>query len=230
MDPLVFLPGMMCDARLFAPQIEALSRDRAVQVGCLAGHDSVRAMAEAVLEAAPERFALAGLSLGGIVAMEVIRKAPARVTRLALMATDPLTDTPDMAAGREVLIARARGGRLEEVLREFLPAQTLAPGPGRASVQDGFVRMGLEAGADQFADQMRALQRRPDQQGTLRRVQVPTLVMGGAHDRMCPPRRHEFMAQLIPGARLEILEDAGHLLTQEAPGASLEAFRVWLSA
>ena len=81
-----------------------------------------------------------------------------------------------------------------------------------------------------FADQMRALQRRPDQQGTLRRVQVPTLVMGGAHDRMCPPRRHEFMAQLIPGARLEILEDAGHLLTQEAPGASLEALRAWLSA
>lgn len=221
---------MMCDARLFAPQIEALSRECAVQIGCLGGHDTVRGMAEAVLEAAPERFALAGLSLGGIVAMEVLRKAPARVTRLALMATDPLTDTPDMAAGREVMIARAKGGRLEDVLREFLPSTTLAQGPGRSAMQDRFVSMGLEAGADQFARQMRALQRRPDQQGTLRRVRVPSLVMGGAQDRMCPPRRHEFMAGLIPGATLEILEDAGHLLTLEAPGASLAAIREWLRA
>jgi len=187
-------------------------------------------MAEAVLAAAPKSFALAGLSLGAIVAMEVIRKAPDRVTRLALMACDPLSDTPDMAGGREQLIARARAGRLDDVLRDFLPAACLAPGPGRAALQDLFVDMGRAAGADQFVAQSRALQRRPDQQGTLRRVRVPTLVMGGAHDRMCPPRRHEFMAELIPGASLTILPEAGHLPTLEAPAAALDALSAWLRA
>ena len=230
MEPLVFLPGMMCDARLFAPQTEALSRARAVQVGCLAGHDSIRDIAAAVLAAAPGKFALAGLSLGAIVAMEVIRKAPDRVTRLALMACDPLSDTPDMAGAREQLMARAKAGRLEDVLRDFLPSACLAPGPGRAALQDRFVAMGQGAGADQFVAQSRALQRRPDQQGTLRRVRVPTLVMGGAHDRMCPPRRHEFMAELIPDASLTILPEAGHLLTLEDPAGSLQALTAWLNA
>ena len=230
MEPLVFLPGMMCDARLFAPQIEALSRTRAVQVGCLAGPDTIRDMAEAVLAAAPATFALAGLSLGGIVAMEVMRKAPDRVTRLALMACDPLSDTPDMAGGREQLMARAGAGRLEDVLREFLPVKCLAPGPARTAMQDLFAEMGRDAGADQFVAQSRALQRRPDQQGTLRRMRVPTLVMGGAHDRMCPPRRHEFMAELIPAASLTILPEAGHLLTLETPVAALAALEAWLRA
>lgn len=228
MEPLVLLPGMMCDARLFAPQIEALSRARALQVGHYGGCDSIRDMAEAVLTAAPARFALAGLSLGGIVAMEVIRKAPERVTRLALMACDPLSDTPAMAGAREPLMARARAGRLEEVLRDFLPPACLAPGPRRAAIQDRFVEMGQAAGADRFVAQSRALQRRPDQQGTLRRLRVPALVMGGAHDRMCPPRRHEFMAELIPDARLAILPDAGHLVTLEAPEAVSEALETWL--
>jgi len=219
---------MMCDARLFAPQIEALSRSRAVQVGCLAGPDSIREMAEAVLAVAPATFALAGLSLGGIVAMEVIRKAPDRVSRLALMACDPLSDTPDMAGAREQLMARARAGRLDDVLRDFLPVKCLAPGPGRAVLQDLFVEMGRDAGAERFVAQSRALQRRPDQQGTLRRVRVPTLVMGGAHDRMCPPRRHEFMAELIPGARLTMLPEAGHLPTLETPAAALDALSAWL--
>jgi pimeloyl-ACP methyl ester carboxylesterase len=221
---------MMCDARLFAPQIEALSQTRAVQVGCLAGHDSIREMANAVLATAPPVFALAGLSLGAIVAMEVIRKAPDRVTRLALIATDPLSDTPDMAGAREPMMARARAGRLDDVLREFLPAACLAPGPGRAAIQDLFASMGRDAGADQFVAQSRALQRRPDQQGTLRRVRVPALVMGGAHDVMCPPRRHEFMAELIPDARLTILPEAGHMLTLEAPDAALAALDAWLLA
>ena len=221
---------MMCDARLFAPQIEALSRARAVQVGCLAGSDTIRDMADAVLAAAPATFALAGLSLGGIVAMEVLRKAPDRVTRLALMACDPLSDTPDMAGGREQLMARARAGRLDDVLRDFLPVKCLAPGPARAAMQDLFVEMGRDAGADQFVAQSRALQRRPDQQATLRRVRVPALVMGGAHDRMCPPRRHEFMAELIPEASLTILPEAGHLPTLEAPVAALAALETWLRA
>ena len=230
MEPLVFLPGMMCDARLFQPQIEALSRTRSVQFGCLTGPDSIRDMAMAILDAAPQRFALAGLSLGGIVAMEVMRKAPERVTRLALMACDPLSDTPDMAAARELLMVRATGGRLEDVLYEALPPQVFAPGAGRARAQDLFMDMGRRAGAACFVAQSRALQRRPDQQGTLRRIKIPTLVMGGAHDRLCPPRRHEFMAELIPDATLAMLPDAGHLPTVETPEAVLGHLERWLAA
>lgn len=230
MEPLVFLPGMMCDARLFQPQLTALSQSRSVQVACLVGPDSIRDMAQAVLDTAPQKFALAGLSLGGIVAMEVLRKAPDRVTRLALMDTDPQSDTPDIAASRELLIARARGGRLEDVLRDAVPPQVLAPGPQRATVQDLFLKMGMAAGTDCFVSQSRALQRRPDQQGTLRRISVPTLVMCGEHDRLCPPRRHEFMAGLIPGATLAVLPDAGHLPTLEAPDACLDALQNWLAA
>ena len=129
MTPLVLLPGMMCDARLFGPQMEALSSERTLHLPPLTGHDTVEALAAGALADAPSRFALAGLSMGGIVAMEVFRQAPERVDRIALLDTNPMAETEEMKARREPQIARVRQGRLMDVMREEMKPNYLAEGP-----------------------------------------------------------------------------------------------------
>lgn len=228
MDPLVLLPGMMCDARLFGPQIKALGRDRAIHLPPMGLHDTVEQTAKDILHAAPRRFALAGLSYGGIVAMEIARRAPERLTRLALMDTNPLAETPQIAASREPQIARASAGSLAEVMKDEMKPNYLAPGPKRQEVLDVVMEMARDQGEEAFIRQSRALQRRPDQQDMLRKLETPTMVLCGEHDALCPVRRHEFMAQLLPNARLVIVPDAGHLPTLEQPDLVTEAMKSWL--
>lgn len=227
--PLVLLPGMMCDARLFAPQIAAFSRDRAVQVAPLGGHDSMAALAAAVLADAPPRFALAGLSMGGIVAMEIMAQAPDRVVRLALMDTNPRAETPEMRVRRQPQIDRVRAGGLVEVMRDEMKPNYLAPGPGLAPVLDLCLDMALALGPAVFARQSAALRDRPDRQEVLRGVRVPTLVLCGAHDRLCPLERHALIHALIPGSVLCVIDSAGHLPTLEQPDATTQALADWLA-
>ncbi|SEO62899.1 Pimeloyl-ACP methyl ester carboxylesterase [Salinihabitans flavidus] len=228
-EPLVLVPGMMCDARLYAAQIADLSRDFAVMVVPVTGQDRVEDMAIQVLQQAPERFALAGLSMGGIVAMEVIRRAPERVTRIALIDTNALPETPQSAAAYEPLIVGAKSGQIERVMADFMRPEFLAPGPGRSQILGLVQEMARDLGAEVLIRQVRALQRRPDQQGTLRRIKAPALVLCGAHDRLTPVKRHEFMAGLIPHAQLQIIEEAGHLPVLETPGEINTALRLWMS-
>jgi pimeloyl-ACP methyl ester carboxylesterase len=228
-EPLVLVPGLMCDARLFQAQVTAFSATRAVQVATITAGDTITEMAEAVLAAAPERFALAGLSMGGIVAMEIARLAPGRLSRLALMDTSPLPETPEAAAQREPQIAGAKAGRLEDVIREEIKPRYLAPGPGRVSVIHEVVEMARALGPDVFVRQSRALQRRPDAQPALREVSVPTLILCGRHDGLCPVRLHEYMQSLVPGSNLEIIETAGHLPPLETPEATTAALGRWLN-
>lgn len=228
-EPLVLLPGLMCDARVFQPQIARLSRDRAVTVAPIGGGDRIEEIASGLLDQLPHRFALAGLSMGGVVALELVRRAPDRVTRLCLMATDAQADTPQIAANREELIVGAQGGRLQEVMRKVIGTDTLVPGPQRLPILSDMLQMASELGPDLFVRQMRALQRRPDQQGTLRRIKVPTLVLCGAHDTLTPVRKHSFMAELIPEAVLHVVNDAGHLPTLETPEETTKALIDWLN-
>ncbi|MEM0935925.1 MAG: alpha/beta fold hydrolase [Pseudomonadota bacterium] len=227
-EPVVLLPGMMCDGRLFSHQFLALNRERAVMIAPLTGASTVGALAQQVLDQAPKRFALAGLSMGGIVAMEMMARAPDRISRFALMDTNPLAETPQVAAAREPHIVGAQSGRLEEIMREEMKPRYLAPGPGRVDVMNTVMEMARDLGPEIFVAQSRALQRRPDQQKVLRAVKVPTLVLCGVHDALCPVKRHEFMAELIPGAKLRLIEDAGHLPTLEQPERTTEALREWL--
>lgn len=226
-DPLVLLPAMMTDARLFSPLLPVLSRYGAVMVGHIGGAQRIEDLATHVLNAAPARFALAGVELGGMVAMEVIRRAPERVTRLALMDTTPLAESPQHAAAREPLIIAARTGRLAEVMADLRPASAFAPGTGRPQILDALRKMADDAGPEVFANQTRALQRRRDQQATLRRVGCPALVLSGQLDSVYPLRRHEVMADLIPPARLVTIQNAGHLALMAQPSKVLEALADW---
>lgn len=227
--PLLLLPGMMCDARLFAPQIAAFSATRPVMVMPLTGRDTVAALAEDILTHAPSRFALAGLSMGGIVAMEVITRAPERVTHLALLDTNPVAEPPERASARLPQIDAARKGQLRRIMRDEMKPNYLADGPRKAEILDLCMAMADTLGADVFVDQSRALATRPDQCDALRRVSVPTLILCGEDDTLCPLDRHEMMRDLIPGATLSVIAGAGHMPTLEQPDLTNDALRDWLA-
>ncbi|MFC3615466.1 alpha/beta fold hydrolase [Lutimaribacter marinistellae] len=228
-EPVVLLPGMMCDARLYHHQMLHLSRERAVTIAPITQGERVEEIASGLLDQLPKRFALAGLSMGGIVAMEILRRAPDRVTRICLMDTDALADTPQIAAAREPMIVGARAGRLDEVMKQAIRPEFLAPGAGRVAVLEQVMEMARDLGPEVFVRQSRALQRRPDQQGTLRKIRVPAMVLCGAHDGLTPVKRHSFMAELIDGAELRVIDEAGHIPTLETPEAVTAALRDWLA-
>lgn len=227
-EPLVFLPGMMCDARLFEPQIRAFSATHPVMIAPITKGQRMEEIASNLITALPQKFALVGLSMGGIVAMEILRRAPDRVTRIALMDTNCLAETPQVAANREPQIVKVRSGKLSEVMRDELKPAYLAPGPRRPQVLQTVMEMAHTLGPDVFVNQSRALQRRRDQQATLRKIHQPALVLCGAHDLLCPIKRHTFMAELIPHARLVVLDDAGHLPTLETPDETNDALWDWM--
>lgn len=228
MTPLVLLPGMMCDARLFAPQIEALSSERSVTVPELSGSDSMSGLAAQILATAPQSFALGGLSMGGIVAMEILRQAPERVLGLALMDTNPLAELPEVQARRSPQMESARAGRLDSVMRDEMKPNYLSDGENRIAILDLCMTMALGLGPDVFCEQSIALRNRPDQTETLRAFTRPALVLCGREDKLCPVSRHELMHDLLPRSELVIIEGAGHLPTLEKPIETTQALRGWL--
>lgn len=220
---LVLLPGMMCDERLFQHMPPHICLD-------ISQHDAVEALAADVLADAPETFALGGLSMGGIVAMEVIRQAPDRVTRLCLMDTNCEAESDKIKAFRQPQIDKALAGQLEYVMREEMKPNYLADGPRRADVLDLCMDMALSLGPEVFARQSRALRDRPDQKQTLQNWDKPTLILTGEDDRLCPLHRHTLMAELMPQASLTVIPNAGHLPTLERPQATAAALQGWLNA
>ncbi|MDP5219880.1 alpha/beta hydrolase [Ruegeria sp. 2205SS24-7] len=230
MIPLVLLPGMMCDARLFAPQIAVLSGHRPIVTAPIGGRDTVEAVATQVLSYAPPRFAMAGLSMGGIVAMEVLRQAPGRVAGLALLDTNPLAEKDEVKSRRQPQIEAVMRGQLRTVMAEEMKPNYLTDGPNRSTILDLCMEMATDLGSDVFVNQSKALRDRPDQSATLRAFDGAALVLCGREDTLCPVSRHELMHALMPQSRLEIIEKAGHLPTLEQPQKTTAALIRWLEA
>lgn len=228
-EPLVLVPTFMADARMFWPQIMSLGQDRTICLPPISAASSIGSMASVVLHGAPTRFALAGHGLGGMVALEVLRRAPERVSRLALISTTCLAETPQAAAAREPHIVTVQAGRLNDVMHEILTPRILAPGPRRRDILALAMEMAQDLGVDAFVAQSRALQRRAEQQKTLMACMMPTLVLCGAHDPLYPVQRQEVMAEMVPEAQFVVLPDAGHFSTLEQPDAVTGALREWLA-
>ena len=228
MTPLVLLPGMMCDARLFGPQIATFSGRRPIINAPISLRSNVADLARDILAIAPARFALAGLSMGGIVAMEVLRQAPDRVERIALLDTNPLPEGDEFKARRLKQMMLVKQGGLATVMREEMKPNYLCDGPRRTEILDLCLDMALQLGPHVFLNQSRALMDRPDQTETLRQARLPALVLCGEYDALCPVSRHELMAGLIPAARLTVIKGAGHLPTLEQPEMTNKAIARWL--
>tara|TARA_B110000444_G_scaffold128772_1_gene121191 strand:+ start:107 stop:808 length:702 start_codon:yes stop_codon:yes gene_type:complete len=229
-EPIVFLPDLMCDARLFAPQIDGLSHARAVMVAPIHIGERIEEIASGILDVTPHRFALCGLGMGGMVAMEIVRRAPDRVTRLCLMDTNTMQEAPIRAAEREPLIVLARAGNLEKAMQEELGPGYLADTQFKENISKLIFDMAISLGTLAFVRQSRAMQRRRDQQALLRKIKCPTLILCGAKDPFYLPKRHEFIAELIETAHLKVIEDAAHFPTLEQPKETNDALRAWLSA
>lgn len=227
--PLVFLPGMMCDARLYEHQVLSLSNRYSVHVAPVSSSNSFRAIAEDVLKYAPPRFVLIGLSMGGIVAMEILVQAMERVRGLVLLDTNPLTESDDLKQVRNQQIAQVRSGQLKQLMLEQVIPNFHLEGDLEKPISETILSMAMSLGATVFVRQSRALQARPDQQDVLKHVKVPTLIGCGRDDQLCPLKRHQLMHELISTSRLEIFEDAGHLPTLEQPEAATAVLSQWLA-
>ncbi|MCA1296874.1 alpha/beta fold hydrolase [Stappia indica] len=228
MTPLVLLPGMMCDARLFAPQITTLSGRIPVMTMPVAGCDTMAGLAGDILACAPPRFALAGLSMGGILAMELVRQAPERVARLALLDTNPLAEVEEVKARRGPQIEAVRAGGLDAVMRDVMIPNYLHDATDPKGIAALCLEMARDLGPGVFAAQSKALRDRRDQTETLRAYSGPALVLCGRHDRLCPLSRHHLLHDLMPQSTFEIIEGAGHLPTLEQPETTTAALVRWL--
>lgn len=229
--PLVLIPGMMCDARLFRDQVTGLADAARMWVAEPVEHATIYGLAKSVLASAPfERFALCGLSMGGIVAMEVWRQASERILGLALLDTNHREEAPDRRAGRMPQIERVLDGRLREVVVDEMKGLYLAEaGPRSDELRPLALDMALELGPLVFERQSIALRDRRDSTETLRGMDVPALVLCGEEDALCPVERHEEMAALLPQGALDVVPGAGHLTTLEQPDLVNTALRGWLA-
>ncbi len=226
-QPLILLPGLASDAALFADQIRDLSDIAEITVGDTLQDDTLPAMARRVLAAAPERFALAGLSMGGYLALEIIRQAPARVMRLALLDTSARADTPEQTQVRQDAIAAIAKVPYEKLARASLAR--LVAEDADAAVRQAVVDMALRVGPDTYVRQQRAIMARPDSRSLLEEIPVPALVLVGAKDVLTPPELAREMAAAIPSAALVEVPGSGHLSTMERPDAVTAALRAWLA-
>lgn len=215
---LVLVPGLMCDRRLWRPQIDAFSNQRSVIVPDLSPCNSVPEMATCALNSVKGDFVLAGLSMGGIVAFEMWRQSPERIKGLALLDTNAMKESEARKSERLRHIEQVRGGDLVRILVEELkPNYLAAVHRADTNLLDTLRQMGEDQGADVFERHSRALMVRPESLETLKTITCPTCVLCGQEDELCPVEYHQMMASLIPNANLTTLPDCGHMSSLEAP-------------
>ncbi len=226
---LILLPGLLCDDALWRHQTENLKDLVDVQVMNLTADNSISAMAERVLAAAPATFALAGLSLGGYTAQEIMRQAPERVERLALVNTNARADTEEQRKTRLDLIKLADIGTFKGVTDRLLPNLVHPSRLEDPTVADVVKEMAERVGQQAFKRQQEAIMGRKDGRPDLEAIRIPTLILAGRQDLLCPPKVQDEMAARMPQAKMVLIEDCGHLSPLERPYATTALFRYWLS-
>jgi pimeloyl-ACP methyl ester carboxylesterase len=228
--PLVLLPGLLLDAELWRHQIADLADLATPIVGDLTRHDSIAAMATAMLAEMPDSFSLAGLSMGGYVAQEIMRQAPHRVLHLALLDTSARADTDEQRARRHGLLELAGMGHFKGVTPRLLP-QLLHPAHlADPALTEPVMAMAERVGPEAFLRQQTAIMGRRDGRADLARIACPALVLCGKQDLLTPPELHEEMAAAIPGATLVTIEQCAHLSPIEQPAQVNAALRRWLDS
>jgi pimeloyl-ACP methyl ester carboxylesterase len=228
--PIVLVPGLNCSARLYADQIPLLWPFGAVTVVDHTRDDSIAAIGRRILAAAPARFALVGHSMGGYVAFEIVRQAPQRVVRLALLDTGARPETPEQTALRQPRIELAKAGRMIEVADVQFPRVVHPSRREDQALKSLTHLMAEEIGAAAFLRQQLATIGRPDSRPTLSTIACPTLVLVGEGDALTPPQLSEEIAAAIPGARLVVIPQCGHLSTLEQPEAVNTALAEWMTS
>lgn len=223
----MLLGGMMCDERVWQAQVEALGGEfNTITVANLTRADTIEAMARDALRNVSQHFMVAGLSLGGIVAFEIWRRAPERVTHLALIDTNPFAEQPARQVRRQDEIDRATRGELRSMMiDEFKPAYLGARARNDKRLLNAILAMAVDLGPEVFDRQSRALRKRPDSDATLPSITIPAAVICGAEDELCPVAYHEHMAGHLPNAELFVLPGCGHLAPMESPAAVNDVLR-----
>ena len=221
---LLLLPGLINDARVWQGVADRLADVASMWVADLTAHETMAALADDVLAKAPARFALAGLSMGGYCALEIVARAPQRVVALGLVDTSARPDTPEGRANREKQIARAPV-EFSAIVAELLPKWVHPSRLDDHAVADIVRAMARDVGADAFARQQRAIMSRADSRPRLAAIRCPTVVVCGREDALLPLEVHEEMANGIPGAKLRVIEACGHLAPLERPAEVAAALR-----
>ncbi len=228
--PLVLLPGLTCSARLYAPQVAALWPFGQVTVADHRHDDDVAAIAARILDDAPPRFALCGLSMGGYIAFAMMRLAPKRIAKLALLDTSARPDTPEQTAARKAQIAMAQAGRYREIPELAMPRYLSAKNQRDERLTTIVRQMAMETGPEAFVRQLNAIMSRPDSRPLLSSIKCPTLVLVGDSDVATPPEVNKEIAAGISGAKFILVRDCAHLSTLEQPEAVNAALAEWLGA
>lgn len=229
MTPFLLIPGLVCTAEIFAPQIPVLWPHGPVQVANTLSGETMAEMARAILADAPPTFALIGFSMGGYISFEILRQARERVTSLALIDTSARPDTDDQTANRRASVARARDGDYAAVLDSLVPLLFHPDHRQDPALIAANRRMGLAVGVEGFARQQEAVISRPDSRPDLAAIRVPAVVIVGDRDTLTPPDRSLEMAKGIAGARLEIIPGCGHASTLERPDRVNQALEEWIT-
>lgn len=227
--PLLLLPGTLCDERVFAPLIARLP-NRPVLLAEMAGATTTPHLAERILRQAPDRFALLGFSLGGIVALEMIHQAPHRIAALALVDTTARADPVAKAAIRCGAVERVRAHGIPSYIDDAWPDPVSPVNADRRDLRDLLVAMAERGGADALASQTEAAIHRADSRPRLPKIEVPTLVLCGQNDGICSPDLHREIADLIPNSTLAVIPDAGHFALVERPDEVAAPVRGWLAS
>ena len=228
--PIVLVPGLNCSARLYAEQIPALWRFGPVTVADQRRDESIAGIARRILAAAPPRFALAGLSMGGYIAFEIMRQAPHRVFKLALLDTAAGPETAEQTERRRHRIALTKAGRFAEAVDMHFPVVVHRDRHGDAALKRLVRAMAEEIGPEAFLRQQQAIIDRPDSRPGLAAIACPTLMLVGDGDVLTPPAQAQEIVAGIPGARLVIVPECGHLSTLERPQAVTQALVEWMES